>query len=99
MPGPHTRLATFREGGQDVCKEIGRDADVGVADYQNFMFCEAFEFNEFGNFGVCAREWTANDELGVFGMEFGEESADDFTGGVVGRGDAEEDLDWARVIL
>jgi hypothetical protein len=85
--------------GDNVCKEIGRDADVGVADDEDVVFCEAFELDEFGDFGVRAGQWTANDELGIFGREFHEEFADDVADGVVGRGNAEKTLEWTVVVL
>jgi hypothetical protein len=92
-------VAPFVKRGEDVWEEVRWDADVGVADDEYFVFCEAFEFDEFGDFGVGASERSANDELAVCGRKFCEKFADDWANGIVDGGDAEEDLDWAGVIL
>ena len=89
----------FVKRSDDVCEEIGRDANVGITDDEDFVFCEAFEFDEFGDFGVGAGQWAANNELSIFGREFREEFADDVADWVVGGGDAKEKLEWTVIVL
>ena len=78
---------------------IRADADVGVIDDEVVVAGVLHELREVADFAVGAEDIGAEDELdGVIG-EVGLELANDGAGGIVERGDAEEDFVWAGVIL
>ena len=49
-----TSAATFGKGCDEVCEEIGRDTNVGVANNQHVVLCKWFHLREFRDFGVRA---------------------------------------------
>ena len=63
------------------------------------MFGQAFEFDQFGDFRIRARQGGTHDQLRVGGRELLQELADDPANRVVGRRHAEEDLRGAGVLL
>jgi len=83
----------------EIGEEIRLHAHVGVANQDQIMPGVRFKLGEFGNFGVRAKRFAAEDELRVGARIFLEEVFNDFADGIAGVGDAEEDLGLAGIIL
>src|SRR5438477_7662068 len=74
-------------------EKVWRCMDVGVAHDDAVVPGEALKLNESGDFCVCAVTFGADYELSIgFGTAC-DDFADHFTGGIIGRFDAEENLD------
>ena len=87
------------EGREDVGEVVGADADVGVVNDEVVVAGVLRKLREVADFAVGAEDVGAEDELdGAIG-EIGLELADDGAGGIVERGDAEEDFVWTGVVL
>jgi hypothetical protein len=99
VPQERRKNRLVLEWGDDVTQEIGGDEDIGVADDDDFVLGVAMELDEGGNLGVDAEGFAAEDEAGVALRVFREQLVDEGADGVVGRGDAEEDLDGRGIIL
>ena len=95
----HEAGLRVEEGLEDLREEVRRHARVGVADDEVVVLREAFEVDERGDLGVGAELLGTEDELGVGLRVFGDELADNFANGVVGCGDAEEELHGAAIVL
>jgi hypothetical protein len=83
----------------NVDQEIGGHEDIGVADDEQVVLGQAFQFQQLGNLRIRAGRRGAHDELRVVAWELLQEPADDPTNRVVGCGYAEEDLRGAGVLL
>ena len=90
---------TCAQRGDDVGQEIGGHADIGVADDEQVVLRQAFQFHQFGDLRIRAGQGRAHDELRVGGRELLQELADDPANRVIGRGHAEQDLHGAAVLL
>ena len=87
------------EGREDVGEVVRTDADVGVIDDEVVVAGVWRKLREVADFAVGAEDFGAEDELdGAIG-EIGLELVDDGAGGIVERGDAEEDFVWTGVFL
>ena len=87
------------DGRDEVGEEIRRDTDIGVADDKKVVLRLALQFHQLGNLGIHAGRRAADDELGVAIRELLQELADDAANGVIGRGDAEQDLRGTGILL
>ena len=87
------------ERGDNGGQEVGGHEDIGVADDEQVVFGQTFQFHQLGDLRIGAGQGRAHDELRVGCREFLEELADDPAYRVVGCGHAEEDLCGTAVLL
>ena len=76
----------------EVDEKIRWHAHVGVANQDQIMFGVALKLGDFGDFGVRAGRFAADDEMRVARGIFLKKFLDDFADRVVRVGDAEKNL-------
>jgi hypothetical protein len=87
------------DGRDEVGEEIRRNTDIGVADDEEVVVSLALQFYQLGDLRICAERRAAHDEMGIAARELLQELPDDAAHGVVGRGNAKQDLGGTGILL
>src|ERR1019366_6830839 len=90
---------SLAEWGDYISQEIGGHEDIGVANDEQVVLGQAFQFQQLGDLRIRAGRRGSHDELRVPARELLHEFAHDPANRVVGCGYAEEDLRGTGVLL
>jgi len=92
-------ITVTRKRSREIAEKIAGDAHVCITNHKEMVFGELFELEKFGDFGVGADEWAADDKPCVRSGILLDKFSNDVAHRIVGRSDTEEDLNRSGVVL